>query len=443
MIGINQVSAHLLKWIDAKEKKQHKEKYLFYQGGTYAGKTMGVMLGLYMIAQKRAYEIDAWNALPKSKRKGAEPEPYTIRVVGINVAHLKAGAMKDLIKVLSYFAPHLLDYVNLTDKLFRIGKCEIQFFASDKPEKALGVKSNITYINEANKMRLDIVQQLNARTDLALIADWNPTSVFWAHQEMYLGVAEIKGIKHTKALRKDVRFCQWNYLQNKEFIGADKIAEIEGWRKTDTNFYNVYGLGYLGTLEGVVFPKVAPIKYFPDDCEFEVYGLDWGGVHAKNDPTAVVRIGIREHDPAIYCEEIYYGWDSPQKVARILFERLNAGSVVVADTNNTASTQTLQQELRLMANHHEVQTIKVFGAKKGAGSRIDGVSRLQAFDNIRITEDSSNWLEEAKTYIYKDRNGVSEPQDGNDHLWDAARYAVTSATYNKEILRLKRQESNY
>lgn len=443
MIGINQVAAHFVKWAKGRLNNEHKERFLFYQGGTYAGKTMGIMLGFFIICQERAYEIERWDSAPPSKRKGARPDALKVRVGGISVSHLKAGALKDLIQVLTAFAPRLLEYVNKTDRLFLIGECEIQFFALDKPEKGLGVKSHFTYLNEANRMHTEIVDELNLRTDIAMVCDWNPTAVFWAHHSGMIGVREAEGFKHTYSIRKDVRFCQWNYKQNIEFVDKDKQLHIESFKKSNYNQYLVYGLGYLGTLAGVVYPKARTIKYFPDDCDFEMYGLDWGGIHEKNDPTAVVRVGVRAGDESLYCEEIYYGRDSVVKIAAILAERINAGAILVCDTNNPSSTQSLQVELGIWANKLNAQRIKVLDAEKGQGSRLDGINRLQNFSNLWITEDSVNLREEARSFVYKTRNGISEPQDGNDHLWDAARYAVNNKRFKTKHKQLRLFLSDY
>lgn len=437
MIGINQVSAHLTNWVNGRLNNEHRERFLLYQGGTYAGKTMGIMLGFYLILQQRAYEMQIWDNTPKNKRKGARPEKLKVRVGGISVAHLKAGAQKDLVDVLKCFNPALLESWNKTDRLFLIGECEIQFFALDKPEKALGVKSDFTYLNEANRIAKEIVDELNLRTDIAMICDWNPSSMFWAHSLGFLRVRDIDGLKHTFSARNNVRFCQWNYKQNIQFVDKDKQRHIESFKKSNYNQYLVYGLGYLGTLEGVVFPKASTIRYFPEDCDFELYGLDWGGVHEKNDPTAVVRVGLRENDLSLYCEEIYYGRDSVVKIAEILAERIDAGAELFCDTSNPSSTQLLQNELSLRANKSSNRKIKVYTAQKGAGSRLDGINILQSFSNIWITEDSTNLREEARSFVYKTRNNISEPQDGNDHLWDATRYAVNNSRFKKLQKRLR------
>lgn len=145
----------------------------------------------------------------------------------------------------------------------------------------------------------------------------------------------------------------------------------------------------------------------------------------------------------MYCEEIYYGRDGVAKIAAILAERIEGGAVLVCDTNNPNSTQTLRFELGMHANRMNSEKIKVITAEKGAGLRLDGINRLQNFSNIWITQDSENLIEESRTFVYKTRNGVSEPQDGNDHLWDAARYAVNNKLFKGKNKKLRLSLSDY
>jgi phage terminase large subunit len=64
------------------------------------------------------------------------------------------------------------------------------------------------------------------------------------------------------------------------------------------------------------------------------------------------------------------------------------------------------------------------GAKKVQGSVNFGISLLRSFPEICITEDSINWHKEAKSYKWKEKDGVklNEPVKAFDHCWDAARY---------------------
>jgi phage terminase large subunit len=440
MIGFNQVAAHLLKWADT----GHKERFLMYQGGTYAGKTMGTMLALYALCKKREQERAAWELQQSAGiYKGEKPKFLEIRVVGINLDHLKAGAMGDLKKVLAYCDPEVLATANKTERKFSFGESYIKFYAMDKAEKGLGLKTDYTFINEGNKMPYDRILELDTRTEYGIIVDWNPTGKFWAHQQEYILTEEkADGRKHTRSLRKDVRFVQWNYSNNAPFVSPRKIAQIKGWEKTAPNKYSVYGLGFMGELEGVVFANVVTAKYFPSDCDFELYGLDWGGlVKTKNDPTAVVRLGLRVGDRSLYCEEVYYGWDSPQKLAKILYNRLPNNARIVCETANPASNQTLQNELKEYANQNGTAYIKLEDAVKGTGSVEGGLVRLRTFKNIVLTESSTHWREEAQTYVYVTKaNGSNAPKDKDNHLWDAARYASTSEIFTKAQKALRRAE---
>lgn len=69
----------------------------------------------------------------------------------------------------------------------------------------------------------------------------------------------------------------------------------------------------------------------------------------------------------------------------------------------------------------------IYPVQKGAGSIVAGIDRIKGFDNIFITERSYNLQKEARNYVWaKDKNGnyINEPEDHDNHGWDAVRYYV-------------------
>lgn len=67
------------------------------------------------------------------------------------------------------------------------------------------------------------------------------------------------------------------------------------------------------------------------------------------------------------------------------------------------------------------------GAPKWPGSVQAGVQRLRAFDSIIIHPDCPNATHEAKTWRFKQNDAgdvLTDLVSGNDHFWDAARYAL-------------------
>jgi PBSX family phage terminase large subunit len=406
-VSMTSIAYDTIRWFH----KDLGKRYMVNQGGTYAGKTMSILYGIYQIIEHI-------------------PQPLKIRVVGMTMGHLKTGAIDDFEKTLSSVGA---DYVrNITDKLFSFPKgvvagktvyTTIQFMSLDDPEKAKGGKFDLVFLNEANTIPYETVKEIDSRSERGIIMDYNPTRPFWLHTEGYLAQDD-DGNTYIK--RRDVSFYQWNYLQNLENLSYSKIQQIESWKKTDPSRYRVYGLGYLGKLEGLVHPKVTLIN--EDDCphiedsDFMDFGLDMGGT----DPYALVLACV--HGKDIYLREFLYQSDhiSDLFIDEVLIEKgiLNIchtyDLVIHADTNNVMATKKLR-----MAG------FRVADAKKSAGSVEHGINILNGFENIYITLQSPNFVRASKNYVYKTNlnTGEAKPINKDKHLWDAARYVVLSSRF--------------
>ena len=120
----------------------------------------------------------------------------------------------------------------------------IEFFSVDQPDKLRGARRNILYINECNNVNFEDYQQLSIRTSHEVWLDFNPTHEFWAHTELL----QDKDSEHLIVTYKD-----------NEALPESIVTEIEKAKikaKTSqywANWWQVYGLGLVGSLEGVIF----------------------------------------------------------------------------------------------------------------------------------------------------------------------------------------------
>ena len=71
-----------------------------------------------------------------------------------------------------------------SDKEFQAGRGKICFLAFDKLGKAHGGRRDILYMNEANHLHYNIVEQLMVRTRQTIFIDYNPTNEFWVHTKL-------------------------------------------------------------------------------------------------------------------------------------------------------------------------------------------------------------------------------------------------------------------
>ena len=129
------------------------------------------------------------------------------------------------------------------------------------------------------------------RTSGDIWIDFNPTANFWAHKEV--------------ANQPDADFITLTYLDNEALPQTivDDIEQAKEKAKTSeywSNWWKVYGLGQIGSLEGVCIKEWQEIK-LPLEARLLCYGMDFG---YSNDPTTLIAL-YKYNDAYIFDEVIY------------------------------------------------------------------------------------------------------------------------------------------
>jgi len=353
------------------------------QGGSSAGKTYAILPILIDIATKT----------PLSE----------ISVVAESIPHLKRGAMKDFKKIMVETGRFFDDRWNATDFKYTFANgSQIEFFSADNDAKLRGARRDWLYMNEANNMNFHSYTELASRTKKGVYLDWNPTDAFWFHDELINDA--------------DVDFLIINYMDNEacpesalNFINKAKQKADAGssfW----SNWYRVYGLGEIGSLEGTVFNNWTQCDNIPKDAEFISYGLDWG---FTNDPTALIE--VYRYESKIYVNELLYQTQLTNSdiVAKLKAFQVNTSQCIVADSAEPKSIQDLTN-----AGYY------VEPARKGPDSIKASIDRLQQYE-IVVTKNSLNLIKELRQYKWaKDREGkaLNAPEDVMNHAIDCLRY---------------------
>lgn len=353
------------------------------QGGTSAGKTYGVLPILIDIATKR---------------------PLTeISIVAESIPHLKRGAMKDFKKIMKQTNRWIDSRWNATDFKYTFGNgAQIEFFSADNDSKLRGARRDYLYMNECNNMTFHAYTELASRTKLGVYLDWNPVNEFWFHTEL----------KNDN----DVDFLTVNYLDNEacpesalNFIlkAKEKSATSTYWN----NWYNVYGLGLLGKLEGVVFDNWEQVDMIPTDAKFLSYGMDFG---FTNDPTTLV--GIYQQGDNIYLKELIYqtGLTNRDINDKLKFHEIERKEIFA----DSAEPKSIDELYRMGWN--------IKPATKGPGSVNIGIDMMKRYQ-LHVTKDSINMIKEFRNYKWQeDKNGniLNVPVDMFNHTIDAIRYGL-------------------
>jgi phage terminase large subunit len=139
--------------------------------------------------------------------------------------------------------------------------------------------------------------------------------------------------------------------------------------------------------------------------------LDFG---YTNSPAALVMVGVNRKAKKLYLKKLLYSPIADPDTLLLLLRKLLIPDIEVwADSADPTTIGYLRQ-----------RGIKVYAATKPPGSIKAGISLMKRF-NINIVEDQ-DFMNEQANYKYKVIHGIKldEPEDRDNHLWDAARYPV-------------------
>ena len=348
------------------------------QGGTSASKTISALL--YLIA-----------------RAQSDKKPTLTSIVSESMPHLKKGCIrdfKDILKSHNYWKEN--NWFE-TDKIytFETGS-QIEFFGADQADKLRGGRRDRLFINECNNISFEAFEELEVRTRELIILDWNPTNEFWFNTDV-LGK------------RDDVEHIILNYLDN-EALDENSRKSIET-RKNRKGWWQVYGLGLLGEIEGKIYKNWQIVDDIPHEARLERYGIDFG---YTNDPTAIVAV-YYYNGGYIFNEIVFQTGMSNKQIADTLINLPKA--LVIADSAEPKSID----EIRSYG-------INIIGAVKGKDSVRHGIATVQN-EAISLTKQSVDIINEYRNYLWEtDKNGkvLNEPERRFKHSMDAISYAMSS-----------------
>lgn len=365
------------------------------QGGTSASKTISILI--YLIA-----------------RAQSDTKPTLTSVVSESLPHLKRGAMKDFLSILQeqkYFKDERWNKSDFTYR-FETGS-KIEFFSADMPSKVRGPRRDRLFMNECNNMPYETFDQLEVRTNEFIILDWNPTNEFWYYDQV--------------ANRNDVDHLVLTYLDN-EGLPKSIVDSIEQ-RKDRKGWWQVYGLGQLGEVEGKIYKDWnVTLEEIPHQAKLLGYGLDFG---YSVDPTAIV--ALYKYDNGFIIDEICYQKGLLNKqIADILNNQPQA--LVIADCAEPKSID----EIKLHG-------ISILPCEKGPDSVRNGIALVQD-QRITLTKRSTNLIKAYRNYMWKtDKDGNMVSPNEPDHEWsdgmDAIRYIISSQV-KKPVFKMTASKNN-
>ena len=366
-----------------KKMSRLKARKRVVQGGTSAGKTFGI--------------------LPLLIDKAITEPNLEISVVSESIPHLRRGALKDFLKIMLMLNRYRDSQFNKsTLKYTFTNGSYIEFFSVDQPDKLRGARRNILYINEANNIPFDAYNQLAIRTSGDIWIDYNPTNEFWAHKQVLIdddAELEVLTYKDNEALSNTI---------------VKEIEKAKEKAKTSTywdNWWKVYGLGQVGSLEGVCITDWREID-LPQEARLLCAGLDWG---YSNDPSSLIL--LYKWNNAYIFDEVFYQKGLLNSEISNLLNSHDVKTIIYADSAEPKSIAELQ------SYGHQILPVS-----KGRDSIVYGINLINQ-NEVYVTSRSKNLINELRNYIWltdKEGNKMNKPIDAYNHAIDAMRYALTS-----------------
>ena len=372
-----------------------EKSIIIHEGGSGSSKTYSILQYLFYLCLLGEATI----------RDMFGKYPLKISIVRKYLPSLRRSVYYDFISILKSYNYYDVKFHNQSpDNLtYELNGNLIEFFAAgEHAERLRGPRRDILYVNEALEFGAEDWRQLVMRTNIKIIADYNPS--------------ETEHFMYTIADGEDSDLFVSTYMDN-HFLSNNARNEIEKTKASNPEFWRVFGEGKRAKiLKGRIYSNWERVDKLPEGEVF--YGLDFGW---HPDPIALTKC-VRAND-SIYIQELMYS--TKVMVEDVIANlRMHPKGKIYCDQNQEQT----REELRRAG-------FNALPAKKGSGSVLDGINFVKN-TQVYVVGESKNLWDEYNGYKWKMKKGF-DPDDDNaweavpdpsnaDHLLDSLRYAYYS-----------------
>lgn len=359
-------------------------------GGTRSSKTYSILQLLVLLCEKAT----------------REKKPLIVSVVSESLPHLKIGCIRDFFNIIKSNEED--PKWSKTAFTYRFSEwAMMEFFGADDEGKARGPTRKILFINEADHVPWETARALDVRTELFTFLDWNPTGEFWAYEYVTPEGQTVPGWMSdpTSAVIKST------YKDALAVLPQAVVDNIESNRDKDPEWWQVYGLGELGNITGLVHPKFQQCDTMPAEGEMG-YGLDFG----FSGDQAALTFNVIKGD-CLYSKQLIYklGMTDDDMAREMDLLGVSRSLPIFADSAQPGSIEAIRRK-----------GFNILPTEKGAGSVEYGIRKVNQYYHY-WTKDSTDGIKEQRSYRFKrdSRTGrQTEIRLGADHLLDSRRYFV-------------------
>jgi len=372
-----------------------KKKIRGVQGGQGAGKTFAIMMLI----------INHLSGTPNKQ----------CYVVSAELSKMRDTVLKDTITILQSFGLNctVLGKDSGQAKVLFPNGSFIRFLGMDKDDIGKGLRSDIVFVNEANKINFEAYREVTSRTK-AVFIDFNPNAKFWFHDEIetrqdcqYLKLTFIDNEYLSQEERDEILLYHFKGY-GVAFAPDDPTVEHEEINKYWANKWRVYGKGEIGILDGAVYENWEIIDELPKEAKLLGLGIDFGWEH----PQAC--IAVYEWNKRRIYDEVSYGSHKGTVVmARHIVEQGLQNAIAYCDN----SAPQLINELQT----NGVNATACYGKTGLINYAVEKMNK----DLFYITKRSVNIIQENRGYVWgKDSKGnpTGKPIDINDDAMNAIQY---------------------
>lgn len=385
---------------------KNNRRYQIYYGGSSSGKSVFLATRAaidclggrnFLVVRKVAKTLrgSCWNEILKAITRHGLNDHFRIRQSDMIIEAKATGA-----------------------QIVFAGLDDVEKIKSITPAK--GVFTDI-WMEEATECSYSDYKQLDKRLrglskfSKRFTLSFNPVYLtHWIHGEFF----EIWDDTKRYAANDLISILKTTHVDN-HFLAPEDHDALEN--EADEYFKAVYTYGNWGILGDVIFKNwhTEDLAAYKDVSTKLYYGLDFG---FSQDPAAVIKVRYESDRKRIYIlDEVY----ERGMINAILAEKVLPFAGRAPVTCDCAEAKSIT-ELRGYG-------VNAIASRKGADSVIHGIQWLQGHEII-VDVRCQNMVNELTLYQWrkdKDGNSLNVPQDKNNHLIDALRYALESEMDNK------------
>lgn len=287
---------------------------------------------------------------------------------------------------------------------------------------------SIVWMEEASDSNYAGFKELNGRLrtlnqSMHIILSTNPISKNnWIYTHFFTNVnVDDEKLYRDKTILTEDTFYHHSTVDDNVFVPASYVEQLDKLQLHDPDLYQVARLGRFGVLGERVFYNIHldthenvmnEVRNIPKTDLYD--GLDFGYKVSYN---AFMRCAVNREENILYVYEEFY---NKELINSELTEKLQylKGSYhsIIADS----SRPELIEEIRRSG-------VRIKEAKKGAGSRMEGVQKIKSFYKVVISENCRNAYRDLSELTYKkDKNDViiEDEFSFDAHSMDAIYYAI-------------------